>query len=169
MLKSLIAALLLVCGGALCAQTPAVKKKAAADKKPAAAQAAAPAAQPAQSPAQPMRAAKTETPKAPAVRQAESEAEESVVMIDSKAESETAGEGEDPESVVSYSPEREERAVSYGLPSSYGQCKGVLNDAGRNILVFESQDDGAVYFVQVRMGKSNVSWQLISRIPRSSD
>ena len=60
-------------------------------------------------------------------------------------------------------------AVQAGLPSSYGQCKGVIADAGRNLLIFESPDDGSVSFVQVTVGKANVSWKLVDRIPRSAD
>ena len=59
--------------------------------------------------------------------------------------------------------------VPGGLPSSYGQCKGVMNEGGRTILIFESLDDGAIYFVQVNVGKNSVSWKLVDRILRSAD
>ena len=161
--KSLIAVLLLVCGGALCAQVPADRTKAAAAKKTGAVTAAAPAAQPEQPAAQPKKAVKAELAKAAAPKPSEQDAEESVVMIDSKAEAEDEG------AAVSYNAEQDERAVPGGLPSSFGQCKGVVNDAGRTVLIFESPDDGSVYFVQVTLGRANVSWKLIDRIPRSAD
>lgn len=155
--KSLIAALLLVCGGALCAKEPSKKIKA----EVAALQAAAAADVKAEA-VQARKDAKAEQAKTAAARQ-EQEAEESVVMIDSKGET---GEAEAP---AAYGAEQEERAVPGGLPSSYGQCKGVIADAGRNILIFESPDDGSVYFVQVTVGKADVSWKLVDRIPRSAD
>ncbi len=155
--KYLFAALLLVCGGALGALEPSKKTKAgAAPLQTAAAEAVKPDA------AQAKKDAKAEQAKAAAARQ-EQEAEESVVMIDSRGE---AGEAEAP---AAYGAEQEERAVPGGLPSSYGQCKGVIADAGRNILIFESPDDGSVSFVQVTVGKANVSWKLVDRIPRSAD
>lgn len=155
--KSLIAALLLVCGGALYAKEPSKKIKA----EVAALQTAAAAAVKAEA-VQARKDAKEEQAKAAAAKQ-EQEAEESVVMIDSKGE---AGEAEAP---AAYGAEQEERAVPGGLPSSYGQCKGVIADAGRNILIFESPDDGSVSFVQVTVGKANISWKLVDRIPRSAD
>lgn len=155
--KSLIVALLLVCGGALSAKEPSQKIKA----EVAALQTAAVAAVKAEA-VQAKKEVKEEQAKAAAARQ-EQEAEESVVMIDSKGE---AGEAEAP---AAYGAEQEERVVPGGLPSSYGQCKGVIADAGRNILIFESPDDGSVSFVQVTVGKSNVSWKLVDRIPRSAD
>ncbi|MDO8806265.1 MAG: hypothetical protein Q7R35_17755 [Elusimicrobiota bacterium] len=161
--KSLIAALLLVCGGALFAQLPAEKNKVAAAKKTAVLLAAAPAAQPEQPAAQPRKAAKAEPARPAAAKPSEQDAEESVVMIDSKAETEESGYS------GAYAAEQDDRAVPGGLPSSYGQCKGVINEAGRNILVFENPDDGAVSFVQVAVGKANVSWKLIDRIPRNPD
>lgn len=147
--KYLFTALLLVCGGTLYAQEPPKKTKATA-----AAQAAA---------AQPKKAAKAAPVKPAAARPEELEAEESVVMIDSKPEA------EEYVSRAAYGEEQEERAGHGGLPSSYGQCKGVITDAGRNILIFESPDDGLVSFVQVTVGKVKVSWKLVDRIPRSSD
>ncbi len=154
--KTFIAALLLVCGGTLFAQEPA-DKKAAAEKKTVTAQAPAPAAQP-------KKALKAEL-KPAAAKAEEQEPEESVVLIDSKGEPE----GEDAALPAAYGAEQEERLVPGGLPSSYGQCKGVLSEAGRNLLIFESPDDGAISFVQVTVGKANVSWKLVDRIPRSAD
>jgi hypothetical protein len=112
-------------------------------------------------------AVKAQAPAAQNARkQAEAEAEEGTVMIDSKADQEeparSAAQSEDPAA------EREVN-VPGGLPSSYGQCKGVISEAGRNVMIFESQDDGTVYFVQVNLGKSSVSWKLLDRLPRSAD
>lgn len=56
-----------------------------------------------------------------------------------------------------------------GIPASYGQCRGVMTDAGRNLLVFESAEDGTIAFVQINTGGPDVSWKLVGRIPRSSD
>jgi hypothetical protein len=150
--KTLIAALLLVCAGPLCAKEPSKKIKAemAALTASATQQIALDAVQ----------ARKAEQAKAAAAKQ-EQDAEESVVMIDSKAD--------EPESPSAYGMEGEDRMVPGGLPSSYGQCKGVISDAGRNIMIFESLDDGSLSFVQVTAGKANVSWKLIDRIPRSAD
>ncbi len=152
--KSLIAALLLVCGGALYAKEPSKKVKAGAPALQTAAVAAVKA-----DAAQSRKETKDAAVKTAAARQ-EQEAEESVVMIDSKGEV---------ESPSAYGAGQEERAVPGGLPSSYGQCKGVIVDAGRNLLIFESPDDGSVSFVQVTVGKANVSWKLVGRIPRSGD
>ena len=157
MKRSLIAVLLLVCAGALYAKEPSKKIKA----EVAALQTAAAAAVKADA-VQAKKDAKAEQVKAAAARQ-EQDAEESVVMIDSKGD---AGEAETP---AAYGAEQEERVVPGGLPSSYGQCKGVISDAGRNLLIFESPDDGSVSFVQVTVGKANVSWKLVDRIPRSAD
>jgi len=146
--KSMIAVILLVCGAALSAQGPAGNNKPA---QPAAAPA--PAAQPQQPAAQPKKA----------VKSSDQDAEESVVMIDSKADAEDMGSPE------VYGSERDEAAVPGGLPSSYGQCKGVISEGGRNILVFENPDDGAISFIQITVGKAKVSWKLVDRLPRSAD
>jgi hypothetical protein len=155
--KSLIAALLLVCVGALYAKEPSKKIKAEL-----AALTAATTQQVALEAAQAKKAAKEEQAKAAAAKQ-EQDAEESVVMIDSKAEAEEEGVS------AASRPEPEERTVPGGLPLSYGQCKGVITEAGRNLLVFESLDDGTITFVQVTVGKTNISWKLVDRIPRSAD
>ena len=152
--KTLIAALLLVCAGPLYAKEPPKKIKAEVAGLTAGAtqQIALDAAH----------TRKAEQAKAAAAKQ-EQDAEESVVMIDSKAEA------EEPGSSADYAGEQDERLVPGGLPSSYGQCKGIMNDAGRNLLIFESLDDGALSFVQVIAGKSSISWKLLYRIPRSAD
>lgn len=152
--KTLIAALLLVCAGPLYAKEPSkrIKAEMAALTAGATQQIALDAAQ----------TRRAEQAKAAAARQ-EQDAEESVVMIDSKAEA------EEPGSSADYGGEQDERMVPGGLPSSYGQCKGVINDGGRNIMIFESIDDGSLSFVQLIVGKSAVSWKLIFRIPRSAD
>ena len=161
--KSLIAAMLVVFGGALCAQGPYEKNKTAARKKAVTLLAAAPAPQQEQPAAQPKKAVKAEPSKTAAAKPSEQDAEESVVMIDSRAEAEDEGFS------AAYGGDQEERPVPGGLPSTFGQCKGTLTDAGRSILVFENPDDGAVSFVQITVGKANVSWKLIDRIPRSAD
>ncbi|HCC47296.1 MAG TPA: hypothetical protein DEQ38_04155 [Elusimicrobia bacterium] len=136
--KTLAAALALVCAGALFAQVPADKAKPAPEKKAAAAPAKAPAPKPVEEP------------------------EESVVMIDDKAEPEYGK--------AAYSGETEDRqAVAGGIPYSYGQCRGVISEGGRSVLVFESLDDGTITFVQVALGRGDVSWKLLDRIPRSNE
>ena len=167
-MKKLLAVLLILsCGAALHAQTAEDKKKAADARKAAAAEAAkkpaakGEAAVPAAAPApQPKPAAK------PAAKQSD-DAEESMVMIDDKADPE-GGEGRF--SAGAFAADQEEQpTVPGGMPSSYGQCKGVITEGGRSILVFESPDDGAISLVQLVIGKAKVSWQLLSRIPRSAD
>ena len=155
--KTLIAALLLVCVGALYAKEPSKRIKAEV-----AALTAAATQQMALDAAQTRKAAKEEQAKAAAAKQ-EQDAEESVVMIDSKTEDADSAQGYD------YRAEQDERMVPGGLPSSYGQCKGVITDAGRNLLVFENPEDGAISLVQVTIGKASVSWKLVARIPRSAD
>ncbi len=137
--KSLIAVTLLLYGVALWAQGPAANGKAAA-----AAQQAAPAAQPKK-----------------AVKAQDQDSEEAVVMIDSKADQ------DDEDAADNYGAEPRKPEVPGGLPVSYGQCKGVINEPGRSVLVFESPDDGEIYFVQVTVGKTKVSWKLIDSIRRS--
>lgn len=139
----------------LCAQDPGVP---AAEKKQAAAavKATVPEA----------KSAKAATA-APAKKQTDAaEPDDGTVMIDSKADQEEAG-----RSVAKPVEEAVEREVDVpgGLPVSYGQCKGVINEGGRNLLVFENPDDGTVYLVQVIVGKNGVSWKLAGSIPRSAD
>jgi len=166
-MKKIIFTLLLVAGGAAYAQNTeqAAKDKQAARKTAVQAKtepAAAPVGNQAQAPAR--KPGRAEAPR-PAARADEADAEESGVMIDSKSDAEETGR------FAAAGPEtdREEPAVTGGLPSSYGQLKGVLNDAGRSLLVFESPDDGSITFVQVTAGKNKVVWKLVDRIQRSQD
>ncbi|OGR42728.1 MAG: hypothetical protein A2X35_01910 [Elusimicrobia bacterium GWA2_61_42] len=166
MKKTLLTLLLLGCCSAVQAQAPdqpVAEKPAAAVKKsaPEAKPAAAPAETPAQAKAK--KAARAEAQKKAEARQEEQDAEESVVMIDSKPDAEDTGR------FSAGAADQEEAAVPGGLPSSYGQCKGIITEAGRTVLVFESLDDGALSFVQVILGKTGVSWKLLDRIPRSMD
>ena len=141
----MIALLLMVCGTLLYAQAPADKKAAAADAKKAAAPVPAkPAAKPAAKPVE--------------------EAEESVVMVDSKPDAEPEEGGRF--AAGAYGAEQEETAVPKGIPASYGQCKGVLNEGARSILIFESPDDGEITFVQVTFGKGGVSWKKLDSLKR---
>lgn len=147
---SLTILLLGVCGSLVCAQVPAEKKPAAAVKKTAVVEAAA-------------------APKAakPVPAKPAEEAEESVVMIDSRADAEPEEGGR--YASGAFGREQEEAAVPGGLPSSYGQCKGVITEAGRTVLVFENPDDGAISLVQLVLGKGKPSWKLLDRMPRSAD
>lgn len=152
----LILAVMSLSAGALFAQTPAQKPKPAAEKKPAAVAAepapAAVAAAPAKKPA-----ARPE-PAKPAAKPQE-EPEESMVMIDTRT---------DPEDVrgAASAPEGAGAAAPKVLPSVFGQFKGVLNDGGRNLLLFENPDSGDIFFVQVTFGKGGVSWRLLDSLKR---
>lgn len=159
---ALFAALFSFCGMTLHAQAPAQpdKDKAAAAARPAAQ--AKPAAQPAKA-AAPAPAKKAAKPEAAAAK-VEADGEESMVMIDSKTEPEDTG-----RFAADYGQGQEDADAAGGIPSSYGQCKGVVNDGGRNLLVFESPDDGTLSFVQVTAGKGKFSWKLVDRIRRSAD
>lgn len=97
-------------------------------------------------------------------KQAEAEADEGTVMIDSKADQEETG-----HFAAQPAAERADLDAPGGMPSSYGQCKGVISEGGRNVMVFENPEDGTIYFVQVNLGKSSVSWKLVDRILRSGD
>lgn len=167
--------LFLLLAAALAAPAFAQEKADAGKPPPAAAAARKPAAKPepakpAGKPAAAQPAAKA-GPAAKAARPAQAkpaaeEPEEAMVMIDSKSEPEETGRF----SAAAFSQEPDDApAVPGGLPSSYGQLKGVMNDGGRTLLVLESPDDGAITFVQVTAGKSSVSWKLLDRIPRSLD
>lgn len=151
----LILAVMSLSAGALFAQTPAEKPKPAAEKKPAAAASPAPAAAPAEPAKKP--AAKTE-PAKPAAKPQE-EPEEAMVMIDTRT---------DPEDVrgAAAAPEGAEAAAPKGLPSAFGQCKGVISDGGRNLLLFENPDSGDIFFVQVTFGKGGVAWRLVDSLKR---
>ncbi len=92
--------------------------------------------------------------------------EEGAVMIDAKSDEDYSGRFSDNEPAAAAGPE--EPAVPGGMPASYGQLKGTLNDGGRNLLIFENED-GIISFVQIFAGKNAVSWKLVSRIYRSPD
>ncbi len=109
--------------------------------------------------AQPAAEKKPAAPAKQAVKPAE-EPEESVVMIDSRTEPEDPRQSAAP---------AEERQAPAGIPSSYGQCRGVMSEAGRTVLVFESPEDGSLAFVQISIGKSGVGWKLLDRVYRSAD
>lgn len=145
-----------VFAGALYAQAPAAK--AAAPEKNAAAAAEKRDAKP--EPAKTAPAAKPAAAKPAAAKPAE-EPEEAMVMIDDRAES---AESASPETGAFAA---EQEAVPGGLPADYGQLRGVLTDAGRQILVFESLEDGEITFVQVSFGKPGVSWKRLDSIRRS--
>ena len=88
------------------------------------------------------------------------------VMIDASAEdNDPARLAENEES----SPDETERsAAPGGLPASYGQLKGTLNDGGRSLLVLENEE-GVISFVQISVGGNSVTWKLISRLRRSAE
>lgn len=153
MKKLIIAVLTVFCAGALYAQAPAVKKPAAPEKSEAKGE-----------PAKPAPAAKPAAK--PAARPAD-EPEEAMVMIDDRAETEPGEGGRF--AAGAFNADQEEPGVPGGMPSSFGQCKGVITDAGRYIMVFESPDDGSISLVQLTMGKAKASWKLLDRIPRSAD
>ncbi|HBA61821.1 MAG TPA: hypothetical protein DCZ92_13625 [Elusimicrobia bacterium] len=140
------------------AAQPADKNAAAAAKaKAGPATAAAPAVQPGK---------KAERPAAARSKQAEPE-DDGTVMIDSRSDVDETGRA--PARADAAAGEREEADIPGGMPISYGQCKGVISDGGRNLLVFESPDDGTITFVQVIAGRSSVSWKVAGTIGRSSD
>jgi len=105
-----------------------------------------------------------QTEKKEPARGAQSE-EEGAVMIDARGDEDYAGRFSDNEPATA---EPEDPVVPGGMPASYGQLKGTLNDGGRNLLVFENEE-GSISFVQIFAGKAAVSWKLISRIYRSAD
>ncbi|MDA8131051.1 MAG: hypothetical protein M0011_06055 [Elusimicrobia bacterium] len=100
---------------------------------------------------------------AAAQTKAADEQEDSGVLIDS-----TKYDAEDSD-VGTETPAYVGAGVPGGIPSSYGQCRGVMTEGGRSLLVFESLDDGAISLVQVTFGKTGVSWKLAGRIPRSGE
>ena len=160
-MRAIVISLLLACAAGAGAQEQAQPAQ-AADKAKAAAPApkkkartAVKAAAPAAAPAA----------KAKPDAKADQEGEESVVMIDSKADIDETGRF----SAAGGDQDEQQPAVPGGLPASYGQLKGVLNEGGRSLLVFESPDDGAITFVQVTVGRTGVAWKLVDRIPRSGD
>ena len=169
--KTLLALALFACGVPLCAQAPAAEKPAATAVDNKTAVSAVPgkegAAKKEQPAARAPRKTKEEVKKAAAVSRARKEDDsygESGVLIDSRTEGADAERFDAPSAAEQGEPE-----VSGGIPASYGQCKGIINEAGRTILVLESQEDGAVSFVQVTVKKNSVSWKLVDRIPRGAD
>lgn len=152
---------------------PAPKKRAPkkqAAPAPVQVQAAAPApgqGQPAA--AAPVPAKGVAAPAAPkAVKKAPpaEEEEPGAVMIDIRSDEDRSGR-------LAGSDAREEAGttaadVPGGMPAAYGRLKGSLNDAGRSLLVFENEA-GEITFIQVFIGKSAVTWKLISNISRTSD
>lgn len=168
-MKRIIFTLLLLAGGAAYAQdTEQAPKEKRASKRAAAQAKTGPAARPeAAAPAEPRapagNAGRPETSK-PAAKINDADAEESGVMIDSRSDGEETG-----RFAASASREEREDPAAGGLPSSYGQLKGVMSDAGRSLLVFESPDDGSITFVQVTIGKNNAAWKLVDRIHRGAD
>jgi hypothetical protein len=64
--------------------------------------------------------------------------------------------------------ESDDSAAPEGIPASYGQLKGTINEGGKSVLLFEDED-GMLSFVQVYVGKNAVSWKLISRVGRSAE
>ncbi|HAU89596.1 MAG TPA: hypothetical protein DCW72_05000 [Elusimicrobia bacterium] len=160
MKKTFICVALTVMAGALFAQTPAGKAKPEPAKPAAAAPVVTAQAAPRKTAPEAPAPAKKPEPTKPAPKPVEDQ-EESVVMIDDRADSDY--------SRVPTADADEQPAVPGGIPSSYGQCKGVMNDGGRTILVFESADDGAISFVQVTLGKTGAAWKLLDRIYRSAE
>ncbi len=126
---------------------------------PAQAQNASPAQQPAPKASAP--AVQKAVQKAPPAE----EEEPGAVMIDPRSDEDRSGRFTDNE--ARGEAETEEPAAPNGMPAAYGPLKGALNDAGRSLLVFENED-GEISFVQVFIGKSAVTWKLISRIPRAN-
>lgn len=160
--------LVAVCAAALSAQ-PASEKAAGKTAAAAAAAAAKPAEKKPAAPALPVPSAKAASPaaaqadgksaRAKAAQKQGEEGDDGTVMIDSKAEIEDSA----------YSAAQDYAAVPGGIPSSYGQCKGVTTEGGRTILIFESIEDGSVTFVHVTFGKNGVSWKLLDKVGRSAD
>ena len=92
------------------------------------------------------------------------EEEPGAVMIDTRSDEDRSGRFTD----SGAGGEAGEPAAPGGMPVSYGQLKGSLNDAGRSLLVFENAD-GEIAFVQVFVGKNAVTWKLISTIRRGNE
>jgi len=158
MKKTFICAALTIMAGALFAQTPAAKAKTEQANPAAAAPVVTAKAAPRKTATPAAAPAKKPEPAKPAPKPAEDQ-EESMVMIDDKVDTDYSR----------VSSADDQPAVPGGIPSSYGQCKGVMNDGGRTVLVFESADDGAISFVQVTLGKTGVAWKLLDRIYRSAE
>lgn len=143
----------------LCAQAPSGKQEAGAvQRKSSAAE---------KYLAMDAKSGKTPVPADKAKKQYDAEPEEGTVIVDSKADSEEAWSSA--AEADKQPAERPDADVPGGMPASYGQCKGVVTEGGRTILIFENPDDGALYFVQVTVGKNNVAWKLVDKISRSAD
>jgi hypothetical protein len=98
--------------------------------------------------------------------------EENDVMVDAKSDDNDPDRFSDSDSPsfnesVAAS-ETEEPAVPGGIPASYGQLKGTLNDGGRSLLVFENED-GVISLVQIFAKNNAAGWHLVSRVYRSAD
>lgn len=93
--------------------------------------------------------------------------DEGAVMVDARGDDDLSGRFSEAESAAD-AEEPEGPAVPGGMPASYGQLKGALNDGGRSLLIFENEG-GVISFVQIFAGKSAVTWKLVSRIFRSGD
>jgi len=92
--------------------------------------------------------------------------EDSGVVVDSKSED------IDAETFSDFSDGKAEQQkdadFDSSIPASYGQLKGVLNEPGRNVLVFENED-GVLSFVQASFGRNSLTCKLLARAGRSQD
>jgi len=158
MKKYLFLALTLFCAGGLIAQVAQVPAAAGASKKPQPWTAPAAAGRPV---SQSSTAAKKE-----AAKTQEQDGEETGVMIDSRSEDSEAETS--PYSSKNSVDQAENAGFASSLPASYGPLKGVLNEQGRNVLVFENED-GILSFVQASVGKNSVSLKLLARVARSQE
>ncbi|HAF96428.1 MAG: hypothetical protein A2X34_08170 [Elusimicrobia bacterium GWC2_51_8] len=144
MKKYLFLALTLFCAGGLIAQVAQVPAAAGASKK-----------------SQSSTAAKKETAKTQ-----DQDGEEGGVVIDSKSEDSEVD--TTPYSSKNSVDQSENAGFASYLPAAYGPLKGVLNEQGRNVLVFENED-GILSFVQASVGKNSVSLKLLARVARSQE
>jgi len=63
-------------------------------------------------------------------------------------------------------PDKNTNLQTNPIPYSYGDLKGIFMEAGKNVLVFESES-GVLSFVTINMEKNNkVSWKLLYQINR---
>ena len=114
-------------------------------------------------PAQAQKAAAPEAPKTVKKAPPVEEEEPGAVLIDPRSDEDRSGRFT--ANNAGAEADTEEANAPNGIPASYGQLKGTLNDAGRSLLIFENAD-GEITFVQVFIGKSAVSWRTISNIRR---
>ncbi|MCX5784753.1 MAG: hypothetical protein NTX59_03600 [Elusimicrobia bacterium] len=186
MKKYLFAAAMLLCAGGLSARIPGAEvvpgprtgreKQSSASKQAAVPAYAAPSQSTrgrivvAQVPAAPDAAKKYQSSasaaKKEAAKAAEQDSEEAGVMIDSKSE-DTESDASPSSSMTGTERQEDVTFASY-IPSSYGQMKGVLNEQGRSVLIFENEE-GILSFVQVSVGKKSVAWKLLARVARSQE